>query len=179
MAYSDPVFDANRKRLGRAMFVNTFQEGSNVLVPGRSACATARSPSPGTKRNGEADIAVTGGTGAYAGARGTYVESNNAIELRGEDGPGRYRRRSRSCLKRVFCEPRSEAPTDRVTAERDIGVAERAGGQGTGDSTGPGRRCAQARRDPLRRYAISGMMRIATMFATLIIGLIAGPEVSL
>jgi hypothetical protein len=28
-------------------------------------------------------------------------------------------------------------------------------------------------------YAMSGMMRIATMFATLIIGLIAGPDVSL
>jgi hypothetical protein len=30
-----------------------------------------------------------------------------------------------------------------------------------------------------RGYATSGMMRIATMFATLIIGLIAGPAVSL
>ena len=32
---------------------------------------------------------------------------------------------------------------------------------------------------PLGGYATSGMIRIATMFATLIIGLIAGPDVSL
>jgi hypothetical protein len=47
------------------------------------------------------------------------------------------------------------------------------------DSTDPSRRCAQARRAPLRRQTIRGMIRIATMLATLIIGLIAGPEVSL
>ena len=36
-----------------------------------------------------------------------------------------------------------------------------------------------ARHRPSDGYATSGMMRIATMFATLIIGLMAGPEVSL
>jgi hypothetical protein len=53
------------------------------------------------------------------------------------------------------------------------------GGLGTVRWHGPARRAAQARRDPLTRYATSGMMRMATMFATLIIGLIAGPAVSL
>lgn len=92
IAYSDPVFDkANRTRLGRAMFVNTFQEGSNVLVAGAIRLRDGTITLAGTLRNGEADIAVTGGTGAYAGWRGTYEQSNTPVELRGDDGPGRYR----------------------------------------------------------------------------------------
>lgn len=89
--YSDPVFDAsNRKRLGRRMILNTFQDGTNVLVTGAIRLRDGTITLAGTKLNGNDNIAVTGGTGAYAGARGTYVESDKEIELRGEDGPGRY-----------------------------------------------------------------------------------------
>ena len=89
--YSDPVFDAkNKKRLGRAMFANTFQEGSNVLVAGAIRLRDGTITLAGTLLNGAPSIAVTGGTGAYAGARGTYRQSNKEIELLGEDGPGRY-----------------------------------------------------------------------------------------
>jgi hypothetical protein len=58
-------------------------------------------------------------------------------------------------------------------------MAEWVGREGTVLCTGLPVRAAQARRGPLRRYATRGMMRMATMFATLIIGLIAGPAVSL
>ena len=55
----------------------------------------------------------------------------------------------------------------------------RDGVRGTVLGTAPSRRCVQSRRGALGRYAIRGMIKIATMFATLIIGLIAGPAVSL
>jgi len=56
------------------------------------------------------------------------------------------------------------------------------GGLGTVRQHGPcppGRSGAPRSAHALRDYATRGMMRIATMFATLIIGLIAGPAVSL
>ena len=73
VVYSDPVFDErNRKRLGRAMFLNTFQDGTNVLVAGAIRLRDGTITLAGTLLNGAQNIAVTGGTGAYAGARGTY-----------------------------------------------------------------------------------------------------------
>lgn len=89
--FSDPVFAAdNRTRVGRAMFLNTFQEGSGVLVTGALALRRGTITLAGARLDGAGDLAVTGGTGAYAGARGTY-EQGGRVELRGEDGPVRER----------------------------------------------------------------------------------------
>lgn len=44
----------------------------------------------GARVNGAGNLAVTGGTGTYAGARGTYREGAQVQSL-GEDGPIRRR----------------------------------------------------------------------------------------
>lgn len=89
--YSDPVFASdNRTRVGRAMFLNTFQEGSGVLVAGALALRQGTITLAGARVDGAGDLAVTGGTGVYAGARGSY-EQGGQVEVRGEDGPVRER----------------------------------------------------------------------------------------
>jgi len=89
--YADPVFASNnRTRLGRAMFLNTFQEDTGVLVSGALRLRDGTITLAGARVNGAGNLAVTGGTGAYAGARGTYKEGAQ-VQLLGEDGPLRRR----------------------------------------------------------------------------------------
>src|SRR5215218_5161502 len=64
-----------------------------------------------------------------------------------------------------------------VAVEPDVlSAARNAGGAPAQDAAGDDR---PARRVSSTRYVMMGMIRIATMLATLIIGLIAGPAVSL
>ena len=89
--FADPVFASNnRTRLGRAMFLNTFQEDSGVLVTGALRLRNGTITLAGARVNGAGVLAVTGGTGAYAGAGGTYREGAQ-IQVLGEDGPIRRR----------------------------------------------------------------------------------------
>jgi hypothetical protein len=90
--YSDPVFASNnRTRRGRAMFLNTFQQGQGVLVAGALRLNDGTITLAGARVNGAGSLAVTGGTGAYAGARGTYAEESKPLQVLGEDGPSRHR----------------------------------------------------------------------------------------
>ncbi len=90
--YSDPVFASNnRTRRGRAMFLNTFQDGQGVLVAGALRLNDGTITLAGARVNGAGSLAVTGGTGAYAGARGTYSEAAEPLQVLGEDGPSRHR----------------------------------------------------------------------------------------
>ena len=90
--YSDPVFASdNRTRLGRAMFLNTFQGDQGVLVAGALRLRGGTIALAGAYVNGAGNLAVTGGTGAYAGARGTYAQNNVPLAVLGEDGPSRHR----------------------------------------------------------------------------------------
>jgi len=87
----DAVFDAsNRKRVGRMLTVNSFQEGNRVLVSGALRLRDGTITLAGVLVNGAPDIAVTGGTRAYAGASGTYHEGTKPIVPIVEDRPGRY-----------------------------------------------------------------------------------------
>ncbi len=88
---ADPVFDsANRTRIGRAMFLSTFEEDSGVLMTGALRLRSGTITLAGARVNGAGNLAVTGGTGTYAGARGTYREGAQVQSL-GEDGPIRLR----------------------------------------------------------------------------------------
>jgi hypothetical protein len=91
--FADPVFDAaNRSRIGRAMFLNTFQEAQGVLVAGALRLKDGTITLAGARVNGAGSLAVTGGTGHYAGARGTYTEATAPIAPpTTEDGPTRHR----------------------------------------------------------------------------------------
>ena len=90
--YSDPVFASdNRTRRGRAMTLNTFQQDQGVLVAGALRLNDGTITLAGARVNGAGSLAVTGGTGAYAGARGTYSEENKPLQVLGEDGPTRHR----------------------------------------------------------------------------------------
>lgn len=89
---SDPVFASdNATRLGRAMFLHTFQRDQGVLVAGALRLRRGTIALAGARVDGAGTLAVTGGTGAYAGARGTYAQSNVPIAVGGEDGPSRHR----------------------------------------------------------------------------------------
>lgn len=90
--YADPVFNAaNTRKIGRAMFVNTFQESQSVLVAGALRLPDGTITLAGTMLSGKAQIAVTGGTGRYAGAQGTYTLGNKPVAAIVGDGPGRYK----------------------------------------------------------------------------------------
>jgi len=92
VSYTEPVFAAdNRTRLGRAIFLNTFQDRQGVLVAGAVRLRNGSITLAGVHVNGAGGLAVTGGTGAYAGARGTWTESGEPIQVLGEDGPSRHR----------------------------------------------------------------------------------------
>ena len=92
VVYEMPVFAANnRTRLGRAMILNTFQGRQGVLVAGALRLRSGTITLAGAHVNGAGNLAVTGGTGAYAGARGTYTETNRPLQVLGEDGPSRHR----------------------------------------------------------------------------------------
>ncbi len=89
---SQPLFAAdNHTRLGRAMFLNTFQDDQGVLVAGALRLRDGTITLAGARVNGAGSLAVTGGTGAYAGARGTYGETAKPLQVLGEDGPSRHR----------------------------------------------------------------------------------------
>jgi len=92
VSYSQPIFAAdNRTRLGRGLFLNTFQGGQGVLVSGALRLRNGTITLAGALANGAGSLAVTGGTGAYAGARGTYSETAKPLQVLGEDGPSRHR----------------------------------------------------------------------------------------
>lgn len=92
VVYEMPVFAANnRTRLGRGMFLNTFQGDQGVLVAAALRLRSGTITLAGAHVNGAGNLAVTGGTGAYAGARGTYAETNKPLQVLGEDGPSRHR----------------------------------------------------------------------------------------
>jgi hypothetical protein len=87
-----PVFASdNRTRLGRAMFLSTFQADQGALVAGALRLRSGTITLAGARVNGAGSLAVTGGTGTYAGARGTYTESATPLAVQGEDGPARHR----------------------------------------------------------------------------------------
>ena len=87
----DPVFDAqNRKRVGHKLTLNSFPGGHRVLFTGALALRDGTITLGGVFVNGKPDIAVTGGTRAYAGASGTYHEGTKPIVPIVEDQPGRY-----------------------------------------------------------------------------------------
>lgn len=87
----DAVFDSrNRKRVGRLLTLRSFQEGHRVLVSGALRLGDGTITLAGVLVNGAPDLAVTGGTRAYAGARGTYHQSTKPIVAIVGDQPGRY-----------------------------------------------------------------------------------------
>ena len=92
-----PVFAANnRTRLGRAMMLNTFQGDQGVLVAGALRLRSGTITLAGAHVNGAGNLAVTGGTGAYAGARGTYIETPKPLQVLGGTGRAATARRSSS-----------------------------------------------------------------------------------
>jgi len=87
----DAVLDSrNRRRVGRLLTLRSFQEGHRVLVSGALRLGDGTITLAGVLVNGAADIAVTGGTRAYAGARGTYHQGTKPIVPIVGDQPGRY-----------------------------------------------------------------------------------------
>ena len=92
VSFTEPVFAAdNRTRLGRALFLNTFQDDQGVLVAGALRLRDGTITLAGARVNGAGSLAVTGGTGAYAAARGSYSETAKPLQVLGEDGPSRHR----------------------------------------------------------------------------------------
>jgi hypothetical protein len=101
--YAQELFDAaNRRRVGYSLFVATHVDrrlsgnelrGTLFLARGtiELAGATLARPVPGIGRvNPAGDLAVVGGTGAYAGARGTYRQQRRPFGPVTSRG-GRYR----------------------------------------------------------------------------------------
>ena len=89
---SDPVFASdNRSRRGRAMTLTTFQQSQGALVTGALRLRDGTITLAGARVNGAGSLAVTGGTGAYASAGGTYSEDTKPLQVIGEDGPTRHR----------------------------------------------------------------------------------------
>lgn len=87
----DAVFDSrNLKRVGRLLTIRSFQAGHRVLVSGALRLGDGTITLTGVLVNGAADIAVTGGTRAYAAARGTYHQGTKPIVPIVGDQPGRY-----------------------------------------------------------------------------------------
>lgn len=88
----DAVLDVdNRRAVGRVMTVTSFQQGGRALQTGALRLRDGTITLAGVLVDGAPEIAVTGGTKAYAGVRGTYRVSAKPIAPIVGDRPGRYR----------------------------------------------------------------------------------------